>query len=188
MNDKELLELLKEAVLDAQTRHTNPTLSPKTNYRLYKCNLNWCERPAYAKGLCNAHYLRKRADKNLRIPIKHREKGGTCKKCNSILDGSGGWGFCKSHYNKERYAMIKTTLINALGGKCQSCKNTFPICVYDFHHLKNKDDGVPNMINTRSLNIIAKEANKCILLCANCHRLEHFGEKEPCQDTMTQFD
>ena len=60
-----------------------------------------------------------------------------------------------------------------LGGCCSVCKNKFPLAVYDFHHLENKKDDIASMFNYSSEEKIAEEVKKCILLCANCHRITH---------------
>jgi hypothetical protein len=48
----------------------------------------------------------------------------------------------------------------------------------DFHHLNplEKDFAVADLISRgASLNKIKKEIEKCVILCANCHRIEHWG-------------
>ena len=53
---------------------------------------------------------------------------------------------------------------------CHDCKKKYPPCVMDFHHLKPSDKTY-NIAKLTSIALILKEAAKCILLCANCHRL-----------------
>lgn len=58
--------------------------------------------------------------------------------------------------------------------RCYSCGNKNPICL-DFHHLnpKEKSFDISKMIkNGMPINAIKHEINKCIVLCANCHRIE----------------
>jgi hypothetical protein len=68
----------------------------------------------------------------------------------------------------------KDQLIELLGGCCVDCKSTFPDNrnVYDFHHLDPdiKEGLIP--FNSSWRKIVA-EAGKCVLLCANCHRIRH---------------
>lgn len=48
----------------------------------------------------------------------------------------------------------------------------------DFHHLNplEKDFAVADLISRgASPNKIKKEIEKCVILCANCHRIEHWG-------------
>jgi len=57
--------------------------------------------------------------------------------------------------------------------KCVHCGMSDPECL-DFHHLdaKQKDNSVSAML-THSWKRILAEIEKCIVLCANCHRKEH---------------
>ena len=68
---------------------------------------------------------------------------------------------------------IKAALVESFGNKCQVCGNSFPQSVYDFHHLNpvEKSFGLGSQGTTRSRADNAKEAKKCIMVCANCHRL-----------------
>ena len=58
--------------------------------------------------------------------------------------------------------------------ECSQCKENHPACL-EFHHVrKNKDNAVSNMVAAGySKDRIMKEINKCIVLCANCHRKVH---------------
>jgi hypothetical protein len=47
--------------------------------------------------------------------------------------------------------------------------------VLEFHHIGNKDLKVSAIVNQGySWDRIQKEIEKCIPLCCNCHRLEHW--------------
>ena len=73
---------------------------------------------------------------------------------------------------------IKKALVQSFGSQCYCCHNSFPAWVYDFHHLnpKEKSFGLGANGITRSKDAYAKEAQKCIMVCANCHRMiEHGG-------------
>ena len=62
--------------------------------------------------------------------------------------------------------------------KCTKCGEKHPATL-DFHHVKkNKDRGVALMAYYGySIERIKKEMDKCIVLCSNCHRKEHYKEK-----------
>lgn len=64
--------------------------------------------------------------------------------------------------------------INLLGGRCQRCDGVFPSCVYDLHHIdptqKEFTIGENMLVGEEKFKT---EVMKCLLLCANCHRLEH---------------
>lgn len=141
------------------------------------CIAGDCDKPALAKCLCNGHYLRMRRGDNNKEPIRRQEKNRLCS-----LDGCKkkhyGNGYCVSHWRIWNRQTIKSKLIEMFGGKCQSCKGVFHIASYDFHHLdpSKKDFSVTDKISNYSFDRIKAEADKCILLCANCHRVEHAGE------------
>lgn len=77
--------------------------------------------------------------------------------------------------NKKQARLKKA--IELLGGCCFKCKQTFDSCVYDFHH-KNPEEKEftigENMLVSEERFYL--EVSKCVLLCANCHRLEHKKE------------
>ena len=79
---------------------------------------------------------------------------------------------------QERRVKNKLKAIEYLGGVCFHCglKSAYR-GVYDFHH-KNPEDKEkdPGSLMHYSWNRIKEELDKCILLCANCHRIQH--EKE----------
>lgn len=62
------------------------------------------------------------------------------------------------------------------GGKCEHCGGVFDPCVFDFHHIdpKTKVTTASSFMNW-SLVRVKEEIDKCLMLCANCHRLEHYG-------------
>jgi hypothetical protein len=148
------------------------------NHRSTQCTQLDCGAIAYAKGLCNAHYIRMRKRMRMDLPVKNRKRGTVCLKCNKILNGKGGWGLCQTHYSLMRSNTIKLELIKIMGGKCSKCLNSFAPSVYDFHHTAKKDDSISNLIRNGSVKDICKEAIKCILLCANCHREIHNEAKD----------
>ena len=98
---------------------------------------------------------------------KKREKVGIntyCKKCSNL-------------YHQNRVKDVKIKMINYKGGKCEDCNlklENSHYSVYDFHHLDplEKDSNF-GKIKYQKWNTIEKEIDKCKLLCANCHRLEH---------------
>jgi len=63
------------------------------------------------------------------------------------------------------------------GGKCESCGYNKCIDALDFHHVneKEKEFGLSQSGLTRSWERTKKESDKCVLVCANCHREIHAG-------------
>ena len=80
-------------------------------------------------------------------------------------------------YNRKRRQKIKTDFIEYK--KTLSCFHCglFDHRVLDFRHVSNKDLNVSKMVNHGySWRRIHEEIKKCIPLCCNCHRLEHWVE------------
>lgn len=80
-------------------------------------------------------------------------------------------------YQREAKRKRKAEAIEYLGGKCSSCLCTFHPAVYEFHHRDpaEKENHPSKLLGMRKGRLFA-ELDKCILLCANCHRLEHHKE------------
>ena len=54
---------------------------------------------------------------------------------------------------------------------CADCGSSFPAAAMDFHHVgDDKSFGLAS-VGGRSRTTIDREIAKCILLCANCHRI-----------------
>ena len=59
--------------------------------------------------------------------------------------------------------------------KCNRCPENHPSCI-DFHHNGEKDFDVSFLVaKGYSKNRILEELKKCEVLCANCHRKEHWS-------------
>jgi len=86
----------------------------------------------------------------------------------------------KSIYEKKRGRLRnrKLELIKNLGGKCEICGYNNCPWAFDFHHKDgNKENDVARIIHEGSKDKALKEAEKCILLCANCHRELHYKKR-----------
>ncbi|MFA5318434.1 MAG: hypothetical protein WC323_03105 [Patescibacteria group bacterium] len=75
----------------------------------------------------------------------------------------------------KRRKIIRQKAIDYKGGRCAICKYNTCIKALEFHHLDSngKDFGISNKGYTRSWKVVKAEVDKCILLCANCHRELH---------------
>lgn len=82
---------------------------------------------------------------------------------------------CAVESVQKRRLKVKQMAINYKGGKCQKCNYDKCNAALDFHHLdpNEKDFGIGEKGYTRSWEKIKIELDKCILLCANCHREIH---------------
>lgn len=72
------------------------------------------------------------------------------------------------------FRMKRRAWLNTLKKECVICGEKDPICL-DFHHKnpETKVSSVGNMISTHSMKNILAELEKCIVVCANCHRKLH---------------
>jgi hypothetical protein len=170
------LQVALQAALNLKSEQAASIFVSPTKHRAYSCDVENCSRPAYAKGHCNAHYIRLRSGRSLCEPVRARKREDKCVRCNCQTGSKGGWGLCAKHYKAERYAILKDAAINVFGGVCAKCKLSFPRCVFDFHHVGRKVDNPSSLLVNSSVFQIASELAKCIMLCANCHRMEHANE------------
>lgn len=78
-------------------------------------------------------------------------------------------------YVKARRKKLKDLAIEYKGGKCSCCGYNKCKAALEFHHLdpNEKEFGLGTKGLTRSWDKIKIELDKCILLCANCHREIH---------------
>ena len=125
-----------------------------------------------------------------------------CSKCNKELpltdfnwrDKSKGiyrseCKFCHSQYMKDKYQEKKQTVSDLKSqSKCAKCGDTRGY-VLDYHHLdpNAKENTIARMTsNYYSLDRVMNEIQKCICLCANCHREFHYLEREQ-QITIQEY-
>ena len=70
-------------------------------------------------------------------------------------------------------------LEEAVGGelKCSECGYNKHSSAIDFHHLDpNQKENQVSDLRGSSYERIKKEVDKCIMLCANCHRILHWNK------------
>jgi hypothetical protein len=74
---------------------------------------------------------------------------------------------------KKQWDAFKCTL------KCTNCGFAHPGAL-DFHHQdkSTKEHSVNELISDGRFTKAYEEVKKCIVLCANCHRLHHWEEKQ----------
>ena len=82
-----------------------------------------------------------------------------------------------SHFVSERRRKLKRMGVELKGGKCQICGYCKCIGALDFHHIGegSKSFDLSSRGLTRSWSRIKEEIDKCVLVCANCHREIHAG-------------
>lgn len=70
---------------------------------------------------------------------------------------------------------VKTKLVEYKGGKCQCCGYNRCIRALEFHHLDPSQKDFTISGKSKSFETLKKEADKCILVCSNCHKEIHAG-------------
>jgi len=104
-----------------------------------------------------------------------------------------GAGYSKKYYEANK---AKALLANAATRKkkrkafqdwkatlsCVQCGFSH-VAALDFHHTdaKAKDGIVSDLVRMGRFKKAKAEAEKCIVLCANCHRVHHYEEKKKCK-------
>lgn len=83
-------------------------------------------------------------------------------------------------YTTDRRRRIKKECVDYLGGKCADCGlETSRVEVYDFHHLDPAKKDFSLFKNAKCFKTMRPELDKCVLLCANCHRIRHGSDGRP---------
>ena len=77
----------------------------------------------------------------------------------------------------KRRKTVKQKLVKYKGGICVLCGYDKCVDALDLHHVdpKTKEFGISSGGLTRGWEKVVAEADKCILVCANCHREIHAG-------------
>lgn len=110
-----------------------------------------------------------------------------CSRCGQIKDRGefykrrgkeGASVYCKpctTEQTLERMRLFKQKCIEYKGGKCERCGYNKYNGALDFHHIDpgKKDFGIANMRSYSFDDKVKNELDKCILVCANCHREIH---------------
>jgi hypothetical protein len=79
---------------------------------------------------------------------------------------------------KEHRLKSKIALLEYKGNKCECCGYNKVNSALEFHHLDSKTklfNISSSQVKKRSQEELFREIDKCILLCANCHRELHFS-------------
>lgn len=81
----------------------------------------------------------------------------------------------QSYQNQAEKALrLKFELIANAGGECKHCGYKKNFAALNFHHLRDKEFNLDSKsLGNRRRAVILAEAEKCILLCSNCHMEEH---------------
>lgn len=88
---------------------------------------------------------------------------------------------CRSEAVVRRRRRVKQILVEEFGGCCRICGYDRCVAALEFHHVEpsEKRFALSNRGVARSLAKARAEAEKCILLCANCHAEVEAGIRSP---------
>jgi hypothetical protein len=101
---------------------------------------------------------------------------GTCRRhgvTQYVLQGHGGnrCKRCRAEAVARRRRRIKELLVKEAGGRCLRCGYDKCQAALHFHHVdpSTKSFGLAGRGITRAIDAVRREAEKCILVCSNCH-------------------
>ena len=141
----------------------------------------------FAEFRCLAYSLCVTLVARLTIIMEQTKRCTDCRELKPLTDfyksASHSFGvmcYCKACFNKraiQRWIKRKTDAIMYKGAQCQRCKlhlNDSHYAVFEFHHASPKaKENDWSKLRLKSWTAIKKELDKCMLLCANCHRIIH---------------
>lgn len=84
------------------------------------------------------------------------------------------WLFSKhTGRNDAQRARLKRFFVDFLGGKCIDCGYSAHLAALDFDHInpKTKAFGISGELRVRGFESLFDEISKCVVRCANCHRI-----------------
>lgn len=109
-----------------------------------------------------------------------------CTKCKELLPNEqfhksvrGQCKKCFSKYIGMKYLYKKVRAIKYKGKICAHCGKEYHPSLCEFHHVDpNQKEETWYKMRSWPDTKIATELNKCLLLCANCHREVHYKENK----------
>ncbi len=112
------------------------------------------------------------ATKPLKEFVRNEQHKTTCKNCHKKkVYGWRSENPVRTQRISHRNYISSAEFIRSFksGKKCTDCGIIYPYFVLDFHHLQDKEWNVSKLYQ-KSRSRIKEEMNKCVLICANCHR------------------
>lgn len=97
-----------------------------------------------------------------------------------LVEKSKNKNYCNTCNTNIRRYRIKKKAVDYKGNKCSRCNWAGDMSGFDFHHTDpNQKDFELSGVNIASMKWeeVVSELDKCELLCALCHRLEHSNYK-----------
>lgn len=144
--------------------------------------------PAYAGSIPVGHPVLIPGSSNGRTWVFDAHCGGS-----SPSPGTGSWciRIWMSPYQhlKAWRKRLKSILVSSFGGSCGTCGYKTCVEALEFHHLspETKDLSISSWTTVSSFQGLRREAEKCVMLCSNCHREFHAGVRQIPYD-IRRFD
>lgn len=83
---------------------------------------------------------------------------------------------------------LKKKLVEAHGGKCFDCKETFPAFIFEFDHREPELKSFQISKSTK-YDLMYEESLKCDMVCPNCHRFrEHRRDCGNCEYCLSRIE
>lgn len=85
---------------------------------------------------------------------------------------------CEEQLRRQFVATKRAWIVERFGNACVRCGYDKCFAALEFHHLDqdSKEFHPTNLISNMSpISTLEKELEKCIMVCANCHREIHAG-------------
>lgn len=79
--------------------------------------------------------------------------------------------------NKRTRKRCKEVIQSLKNVPCADCKIAYPPYVMDFDHLQDKEFVISTAVNNGSTRKILEEAQKCEVVCSNCHRIRTYNRR-----------
>jgi hypothetical protein len=79
--------------------------------------------------------------------------------------------------NRTKSRCRKEELVKLRGGKCLDCNGEFPACCFHFDHRSPLEKSF-NIVTSMPMEKVITELEKCDMVCANCHAIRTFGNKD----------
>lgn len=80
---------------------------------------------------------------------------------------------CQSKLNESNRVSRRNEAVMYKGGKCEHCGYDRYVGALEFHHMDPSEKDPMSFKPTVAKKKFFAEVDKCVLLCANCHREEH---------------
>ncbi len=86
---------------------------------------------------------------------------------------------CAKQYHREYAQFNRDILREEKERACVDCRKLYPFYVMDFDHLYDKSFSIGKDAHKHSAIDLQKEIDKCVVVCANCHRSRTYRRSHP---------